>query len=116
MSVSITSGLYYIVKKFGENDYMLGIAEDPMDINEGCSIRGMKEQILKDFDKEDEEKEFIKMLFDFEWEEMIMNECAKCKLCEKTGKVLECKCGDDYIVEHYFEDCRPGCPLFDVEE
>ena len=49
-------------------------------------------------------------------EGMTMNECAKCKLCEKMGKVLECKCGDDYIVEHYFEDCRPGCPLLDMEE
>ena len=65
MSVSTTSGLYYIVKKFGENDYMLGITEDPIDINEGCSIRGTKEQILKSFEREDEEKEFIKTLLNF---------------------------------------------------
>ena len=57
-------GMYYIVKRFGEDDFMVCLTEDPSEDNEGCSIRGTKEGILKDF--EDDEKTLIKFLMDNE--------------------------------------------------
>ena len=56
------NGLHYIVEKFNEDDFSICITEDPADVNQGCSIRGTKAEILETF--EDEEKEWVMRLLE----------------------------------------------------